>query len=125
MTSSGSQKIALINKLLTDSGEVPIKDSFYRDHVARRKEARRLALVAGEPSPSEAVHSGSSVAEHEAPSVAEGASDEETVHVDDGSASARQQFDQTPGSKEAIVKTAELCRRRCSRLASLHHSSLV
>ncbi len=45
-------KIALINKLLIQIGEVPIKRSFYQDHVARRKAARCLALVAGEPSPS-------------------------------------------------------------------------
>jgi hypothetical protein len=45
-------KIALINKLLIQNGEVPIKRSFYQDHVARRKAARCLALVAGEPSPS-------------------------------------------------------------------------
>ena len=40
------------------------------------------------------------------PSVAEGTSDEETVHVDDESASARPEFDQTPGSKEAIMEMA-------------------
>ena len=38
-------KIALINKLLIQIGEVPIKRSFYQDHVARRKAARCLALV--------------------------------------------------------------------------------
>jgi hypothetical protein len=98
-------KIALINKLLIQNGEVPIKRSFYQDHVARRKAARCLALVVGEPSPSVAAHTGFGAAEDAAPSVAEGTSDEDTAHVDDGSASARHQFDLPPGSSEAIVTT--------------------
>ena len=98
-------KIALINKLLIQNGEVPIKRSFYQDHVARRKAARCLALVAGEPSPSVAAHTGFGAAEDAGPSVAEGTSDEDTAHVDDGAASARHQFDLPPGSGEAIVTT--------------------
>jgi hypothetical protein len=99
-------KIALINQLLIQNGEVPIKRTFYQDHVARRKAARCLALVAGEPSPSEAAHTGFGAAEDAAPSVAEGTSDEDTAHVDDGGdASARHQFDLPPGSSESIVTT--------------------